>query len=238
MSTRLGLSSLAVVIATLALLLAPSGASPAGQIVIFGAHSGSKLTLHRAGHGKRIVVKGNMAKGVKPKGCRINKHHMRAVCRVAGVSSIELEMGPGGDLVKVADRMPKPLTVHLGAGSDKFIGSGERDTCFSEGSRRNRCIGKGGNDVCITGNRNSDCVGGRGNDFCRTGAGSDGCWGGPGQDICLMGPGHDGCHGEGGRDRLFGGPSSDQLYGGRGSDFCDGYPGIGKSHGCNRGPEH
>jgi Ca2+-binding RTX toxin-like protein len=226
---------LAAVIATLALLLVPSGASPAGLIVIYGAHSGSKLTLST--DGKHVVVTGNMAE-TKPKGCRFKRSHMVAVCRVAGASAIELVMGPSGDFVTVADRMPVPVTAHLGAGSDKFIGSGEPDTCYSEGARRNRCIGGGGNDICITGPRNSDCVGGPGNDFCRTSTGSDGCWGGPGQDICLMGPGQDGCHGEGGRDRLFGGADPDQLYGGRGFDFCNGGPGIGKSHSCNAGPGH
>ncbi|HEY0317665.1 MAG TPA: calcium-binding protein [Solirubrobacterales bacterium] len=235
MSTRLSRSSLATAIVVLALLLVPCAASPAGQIVIYGAHSGS--TLNISTDGTRIVVKGNMAHA-KPKGCRFKRGHMVAVCRVAGAASMEVQMGPSGDLVKVDDRLPIPLTVHLGAGSDKFIGNGERDVCYSEGSRRNRCIGGPNNDVCITGPRNSDCVGGPGNDFCRHGAGSDGCWGGPGNDICIMGPGQDGCHGEGGSDRLFGGPDPDQLYGGPGFDYCNGGPGIGKSHACNAGPGH
>ncbi|MDX6590341.1 MAG: hypothetical protein QOI84_1615 [Solirubrobacterales bacterium] len=238
MSKRHGCSSLAIAIAVLALLFVPSGASPAGQIVIYGSNSGSTLNLYTSANGKRIVVKGKMAR-IKPKGCRFTRrHHMRAACRVAGAASIEIQMGPSGDFVRVNDRLPMPLTIHLGPGSDKFIGNGERDTCYSEGSRRNRCVGGAGNDVCITGPRNSDCVGGPGDDFCRTSTGSDGCWGGPGNDVCLMGPGQDGCHGEGGNDRLFGGSGHDQLYGGRGFDYCDGGRGIGKSHGCNAGPRH
>jgi Ca2+-binding RTX toxin-like protein len=163
---------------------------------------------------------------------------MLAVCRLAGASGIEVTMGPSGDFVAVAKRLPLPLTVYLGSGSDKFIGNAERDTCYPQGSRRNRCIGGPGDDVCITGQRNSDCVGGAGNDYCHTGRGSDGCWGGPGRDVCRMGPGKDGCHGEGGNDRLFGGPGADQLYGGRGHDYCDGWPGRGKSHACAAGPQH
>ena len=188
-------------------------------------------------NGQRIVVDGYMARG-RPEGCRFTQPRARAVCPVAGASAVEVRMGPSGDKVEVLDRLPIPLTAYLGAGSDKLIGNGERDTCFPQGTRRNRCIGGGGDDVCITGPRNSDCVGGPGNDFCRANAGSDGCWGGPGRDACHMGPGHDGCHGDGGRDRLFGGRSSDQLYGGGGSDYCDGGPGVGRSHSCESGPRN
>jgi Ca2+-binding RTX toxin-like protein len=202
--------------------------------VIWGADSGSHLKL--SVHGPRLVVKGLMGRA-KPLGCRfIRRHRMAAACRLAGAQSVRIEMGPSGDMVEILDRLPVPLTIYLGHGSDKFIGNGERDTCYPQSSRRNRCVGGGGNDVCITGPRNSDCVGGRGSDFCRTGSGSDGCWGGPGRDVCYMGPGHDGCHGNGGRDRLFGGSSSDRLYGGGGWDYCDGGGGIGRSQACESGP--
>jgi len=223
------------VLAVLALLATPTVATPAGQIVIFGSHKGSTLTLSTKGN--HIVVKGKMARH-RPIGCHFTRGHRVAVCSTRRASRIEVQMGPSGDFVKVAKRLPMSLTVHLGAGSDKFIGNGERDICFSEGSRRNRCVGGPNNDVCITGNRNSDCVGGAGNDYCHHGDGSDGCWGGPGDDVCVMGPGEDGCHGGPGNDRLYGGPSPDQLYGGGGRDYCNGGPGIGKSHTCNAGPRH
>jgi hypothetical protein len=226
---------LAGVLAVAALLALPAAANTAGLIVIFGSHSGSTLNL--TPHGHRLVVKGNMAHQ-HPRGCRFKRGHRLAVCSLRGVSAVEVDMGPSGDFVRVDKRLPVPLTVHLGSGSDKFIGNGERDTCYSEGSRRNRCVGGPNNDICITGNRNSDCVGGPGNDYCHHGAGSDGCWGGPGNDVCIMGPGEDGCHGGRGNDRLYGGPSPDQLYGGEGHDYCNGGPGIGKSHTCNAGPRH
>jgi Ca2+-binding RTX toxin-like protein len=224
---------LAGVVGVLALLATPTVAAPASQIVVYGAASGSTLTLST--RGGDVVVHGNMARRA-PEGCRIDRHHMNAVCPTGGQSSLEVRMGDGGDLVRVAERMPFPLIAHLGAGSDKFIGNAERDVCFSEGSRRNRCIGGPNNDVCITGPRNSDCVGGPGDDFCRHETGSDGCWGGPGDDVCIMGPGEDGCHGEAGDDRLYGGASPDQLYGGLGHDYCNGGPGWGKSHSCDAGP--
>ena len=224
---------LAGVLAALALLVAPTAATPAGKIVIYGAHSGATLTLSTKGD--RIVVKGNMARQ-KPHGCRFTRGHRVAVCSTRRASSIEIQMGPSGDFVRVAERLPVPLTIYLGGGSDKFIGNGERDTCFPGGARRNRCIGGGGSDICITGPRNSDCVGGPGNDYCRHGTGSDGCWGGPGDDVCVMGPGQDGCHGGPGNDRLYGGAHPDQLYGGPGHDYCDGGPGWGKSHTCDAGP--
>ncbi|MBW8060345.1 MAG: calcium-binding protein [Solirubrobacterales bacterium] len=223
------------VASALVLLLALGGtvATPQGRIVVHGAHSGSHLKLNV--RGDRLIVRGWMARA-KPAGCRFVRYRAIAVCRLAGAGSVEVRMGPSGDMVEVLDRLPVPLTAYLGDGSDKFVGNGEPDTCYSEGARRNRCIGRGGDDVCITGQRNSDCIGGRGNDYCQTGAGSDGCWGGPGRDVCRMGPGHDACHGNGGRDRLYGGPSSDKLYGGRGRDYCDGGRGWGYSHNCEAGP--
>lgn len=230
----LGRRLLAGVLAVAALLALPAAATPVSKIVIFGSHKGSTLRLHPRGHNK-IVVKGNMAHH-HPVGCHFTRAHRKAVCSTRGVGAIEIKMGPRGDKVKVTRTLPLPLVVHLGRGSDKFLGKGERDICFSEGNRRNRCIGGGNNDVCITGDRNSDCVGGRGNDFCHHGAGSDGCWGGRGSDICIMGPGQDGCHGGPGNDRLYGGRAADQLYGGHGYDYCNGQRGWGKSHGCNAGP--
>src|SRR5215218_2328743 len=206
----------AIALAAVVFLVLPSGATPARKIVIYGANSGSTLTLSKKHNGRLIVVKGNMAHQ-RPRGCHFTRGHRKAVCRTRGALAIEIQMGPHGDLVRVADKMPMPVVVYLGPGSDKFVGNAERDICFSGGARRNRCVGRGGNDVCITGNRNSDCLGGGGNDFCRHGRGSDGCHGGPG------------------RDRLYGGPGADQLYGGRGFDYCNGQRGWGKSHNCNVG---
>ena len=173
------------VLAGSGLLMAPSAANPAGQITIYGANSSTRLTLTKKGPG--LVVKGTMA-GEHQDGCRFIRAHRVAVCRLAGASRIEVTMGPSNDRVIVADPMPVPLTAYLGAGSDKFIGNDEPDTCYSQGTKRNRCIGHGGNDVCITGQKNSDCVGDAGNDYCHHGAGSDGCWGGPGATSASWAP--------------------------------------------------
>jgi Ca2+-binding RTX toxin-like protein len=222
-----------VALTALALLALPSVASPAARIVVFGAASGSHLKVTRSGDD--IVVRGAMAP-TRPQGGRFISGHRIAVCPLAGARGIEIDMGPSNDFIEVLDPLPLPLTAHLGDGEDKFIGNAEEDVCYPEGSRRNRCIGEGGDDVCITGSRNSDCVGGEGNDYCRASTGSDGCWGGPGDDVCYMGPGQDGCHGEAGDDRLYGELDPDQLYGGEGFDYCDGGPGTGYSHTCEAGP--
>lgn len=226
-------AALAVAAALLLVLGLGGPAASQDRIVVHGASSGTHLRL--AVRDGRLVVRGWMAR-TRPAGCHFKRYRLIAICNLAGAGSVALNMGPSGDMVEVLDRLPVPLTVYLGRGSDKFIGNGERDICFPQGSRRNRCIGRGGNDICITGPRNSDCVGGRGNDFCRHGTGSDGCWGGPGRDVCLMGPGHDGCHGGRGNDWLYGGSSSDRLYGGRGLDHCDGGFGWGRSQTCETGP--
>jgi hypothetical protein len=230
-----GAALLLTAIAALVLSLGCTAVSSQERIVVRGARSGSHLTL--AVRDSLLVVNGYMARS-KPAGCRLGRHRMVAVCPLAGVGSIELDMGPSGDMVEVLDRLPVPLTAYLGAGSDKFVGNGERDVCYPGGSRRNRCVGGPGDDICVTGQRNSDCVGGPGDDYCSHGAGSDGCWGGPGRDVCRMGPGQDGCHGGDGADRLYGGSSPDRLYGGRGRDYCDGGPGIGHSRSCEAGPRH
>ncbi len=224
---------LIVGLTAIALLALPSLASPAGRIVVFGNASGSHLKVTKGGG--NIVVEGTMAPA-QSQGCSLTSARQVAVCPISGAGGIEIEMGPGNDFVQVLDPLPFTLTVHLGDGEDKFIGNAERDICYPEGSRRNRCIGEGGDDVCITGSRNSDCVGGPGEDYCRTSTGSDGCWGGPGDDVCYMGPGQDGCHGEAGDDRLYGEHDPDQLYGGDGFDYCDGGPGTGFSHACESGP--
>lgn len=232
--SRLPAAVLALAAALVLLLSLDAGtASTQSEIVVYGPGNGTHLKL--SVRGESLVVHGWMAH-TKPRGCRFAGHRNLAVCSLSRADAVEVDMGPGGDKVEVRDKLPLPLTIHLGAGSDKFIGNGERDTCYSEQSRRNRCIGGGGNDICITGNQNSDCVGGSGDDYCETGAGSDGCWGGPGNDVCKMGSGQDGCHGEGGNDRLYGGAQPDRLYGGDGHDYCDGGPGWGKSETCDAGP--
>lgn len=221
-------------VAVLCLLGASSSAAPTRKaIVIHGAASGThlRLTVKRS----HLVVKGRLARA-RPRGCHFTRRFGVAVCRLREVGAIVVRTGPSGDMVEVLDPLPAPLTAYLGDGSDKLIGNAEVDRCFPQGSRRNRCVGGPGDDVCISGPRNTDCVGGPGNDYCRTDAGSDGCWGGPGRDVCVMGPGQDGCHGDGGADRLYGGPGADRLYGGRGVDYCDGQGAWGRSQGCDAGP--
>jgi Ca2+-binding RTX toxin-like protein len=229
-----GICAVLAIAMALTLAAAPT-AAPEGTITIRGAASGSHLRL-TVRH-DRIVIHGIMARGNQV-GCRFTHRRNAAVCPLHGVAALEIDMGTQGDMVQILDRLPIPMVAHLGGGSDKLVANGERDICYSEGSRRNRCVGGPGNDICITGDRNSDCVGGAGNDYCEHGDGSDGCWGGPGDDVCVMHGGEDGCHGGPGNDRLYGGPAPDQLYGGPGYDFCDGGRGIGKSHGCEAGPRH
>lgn len=225
----------ALAVGSLALFALPTSAAPQRQVTIHGAETGAHLRLGMR-HG-RLVVRGWMAPRAQ-EGCRYRKYRRVAVCSLRGMDRIVLRMGGSSDRVHVVAPLPLPLVAYLGGGSDKLLGNAEKDFCYPQGSKRNRCELGPGDDVCITGYKNSDCVGGAGDDYCRHYAGSDGCWGGPGDDVCVMGGGHDGCHGDAGNDRLFGGPSSDQLYGGRGYDYCDGGPGRGHSHSCEAGPGH
>lgn len=203
--------------------------------MIRAASSGSHLRL--TVEDSQLLVNGQLA-SIRPVGCRLTGGYSAASCDLEDAGSVVVETGPSNDKVEVLNPLPLPLTVYLGSGSDKLIGNAEPDTCYAQGSARNRCIGEGGDDVCIAGPVNTDCLGGGGDDYCKTASGSDGCWGGPGNDVCMMGAGQDGCHGEGGGDSLFGGLGNDQLYGGNGSDYCDGGAGAGQSHECETGPRH
>ncbi|HXR30734.1 MAG TPA: calcium-binding protein [Solirubrobacterales bacterium] len=225
---------LLLAVPALCLLGPSSSAAPTRDgIFIRSANSGSHLRL--TVRGEQLFVNGRMQPS-PPQGCRLMAGLRVAVCRLTGTGSVTIEMGPSNDKIEVIDRLPVPLVAYLGSGSDKLIGNGERDLCYPQGARRNRCIGNGGNDVCISGPKNTDCVGGPGDDYCETSNGSDGCWGGPGRDVCVMGGGQDGCHGDAGNDRLLGGPAPDQLYGGSGHDYCNGGSGVGRSHACESGP--
>lgn len=214
-------------------LLATAGtASTEGRIVIHGAATGTHLRLSVSGGD--LLVSGPMAGASE--GCEFTAGKGAAACPLRDTGQVEVDAGPANDKVEVLDKLPVPLIAYLGAGSDKLIGNGERDSCHPQGTPRNRCVGGGGNDVCVAAPVNTDCVGGPGDDYCRTSDGSDGCWGGPGEDYCSMGAGQDGCHGEAGDDRLYGGPGGDRLYGGEGSDFCNGEAGLGKARECELRP--
>jgi Ca2+-binding RTX toxin-like protein len=206
-------------------------------LVIEGTDEGDHVRLQMSGGDAAFIVRGFMP-GSVPAQCTRQDRQKVLVCPAAGVGDVEVDLGGSDDKVEVLDTLPVPLTALLGTGSDKMIGAGEPDLCYTGGTRRNRCIGGGGDDVCIGDAANGDCVGGPGDDYCKALGGSDGCWGGPGQDVCEMGPGHDGCHGDAGDDRLLGGSSSDQLYGGSGTDYCDGQVGVGRSHDCENGSRH
>lgn len=218
--------------AALLLLITAGPAVPEGRIVIHGADSGTHLRLSVGGG--NLLVTGAMA--AAGEGCNRGPRRNAATCPLDGVGQVEVDTGPAPDKVEVLDKLPVSLIAYLGAGSDKLIGNGEADSCHPQGTPRNRCVGGGGNDICVAAPVNTDCVGGPGDDVCKTSDGSDGCWGGPGDDYCSMGAGEDGCHGEAGDDRLYGGPGADQLYGGPGDDFCDVQAGGGKTHECEIKP--
>ncbi len=222
-------------VAAVFLFAAGSSAAPQRGIVVSAGPYGTHLRLTVSG--SQLLVNGQLA-GAETVGCRLTRGYSAATCGLTEAGSVVIEMGSSNDKVEVLDPLPVPLTAYLGGGSDKFIGNAEQDTCYPQASRRNRCYGGGGDDVCIAGLENTDCIGGPGDDYCKTRDGSDGCWGGPGNDVCEMGAGQDGCHGEGGDDWLFGETGADQLYGGAGEDYCDGGPGIGRSHECEAGPQH
>jgi Ca2+-binding RTX toxin-like protein len=219
-------------VAALLLLVSAGPAAPEGRIVIHGAEAGTHLRLSLSGG--NLIVTGPMAAATE--GCELAPDHGAASCPLNGAGQVEVDTGPANDKVEVLNKLPVPLVAYLGAGSDKLIGNGEQDSCHPQGTPRNRCIGNGGNDICVSAPVNTDCVGGPGSDLCKTSDGSDGCWGGPGNDFCSMGAGQDGCHGEAGDDRLLGGAGGDQLYGGEGSDFCDGEAGLGRTRDCELKP--
>src|SRR3982751_1528823 len=88
----------------LAVMVIPSAATPARKIVIYGASSGSTLTLTKKHHGRLIVVEGKMAHQ-RPRGCHFTRGRRRAVCPTRNAHRIEIQMGRHGDLVRVSNKM-------------------------------------------------------------------------------------------------------------------------------------
>jgi Ca2+-binding RTX toxin-like protein len=253
---RLGRPLAAIVVVLLALPAFGLGAESVdvrqgGPLVIQGDDTGDHVYIGTSG--SEYVIQGYMP-GPTPQGCTTEQPHKVVHCDGTGVTSVEVDMGGSSDKLEVVDPLPVPLAVHLGAGSDKLIGNDEPDTCYQDATNRNRCIGNGGDDVCIGGPRRGDCLGGSGNDTCVAMADNDGCWGGSGDDTCKMGPGSDECYGDagndtciagggndlceggGGNDRLIGGGGTDGVHGGPGRDYCDGGPGPENARSCESGP--
>jgi hypothetical protein len=137
--SRTALKALAALCGIVALCIAfvPTSASPKGRV------AKGQVTIsggNRSAHVRIYAVRNTLSvTGGDVKGCR---QSTKPGCSLAGVSSVLVRMGPYPDKVEVLDPLPVPLTVHLGGGSDKFIGNGEPDRCYSEGSIRNRCIGQ------------------------------------------------------------------------------------------------
>jgi len=180
------LASTVALATALLLVLGGSTATTQERIVIHGADSGSHLRLSMSGG--KLVVEGWMARST-PRGCHFTRYRQIAVCSLRRAGAIELRMGPKGDFVEVLDRLPVPLTAHLGDGSDKFIGNGEPDTCYPEGARRDGCWGGPGRDICIMGPGQDGCHGEGGRDYLYGGPGADKLYGGSDRDHCDGTPG-------------------------------------------------
>jgi hypothetical protein len=142
-----------------------------------------------------------------------------------------------GDKVEVLDPLPIPLTVHLGNGSDKFLGNDEDDTCYAEGAKRNRCYGYGRRRrlhypapaTAIASGARSTTTAGTAPAAMDAGEVRDGTsatWARGPTGVTVTAKTH--C--------LYEGAGSGQLYGGPGVDCCDGGPGKGQSHSCEKGP--
>ena len=168
-------------LATLAaLLLAPTAAVPEGKIVIDCPGFSSHLRISVSNG--NVLVNGQMTDN--PEGCTITEGHRAAVCPIAGAAGSKSTWAEPATSSKCATRCRSRSPSTSATARTSSSATTSRTPATPKGSRRNRCIGDGGDDVCITGAQNSDCVGGAGNDYCRTSAGSDGCWGGPGDDVC------------------------------------------------------
>lgn len=212
------LGSLAVL--ALALLTSSATATTPIEIVIQGPEASSshlQLTMD----GDNLIVNGTLEEG-KQAGCEVTHGHNALSCPLSEAVYVAINMGSDSDKVEVLDKLPIPLTIHLGDGSDQFTGSDEADMCYPEGDANNSCDTGGGNDTCIMVTETNKCTGGAGNDICKASAGGDACYGGPGDDVCKMGPGEGKCLGEDGNDHLNGEAGSDHLSGGPGDDYVSG----------------
>ncbi len=139
-------------LATAALVLAVAGSSAARRPAWRNRHPRRRLGLAPAAHCQRLraLVNGHLtAEG--PSGCQPTHGYGAASCRLAEACSVVIEMGSSNDKIEVArsaagaaHRLPR-----------LWVGQADRQRrvghLLSAGHPRNRCIGNGGDDVCISG---------------------------------------------------------------------------------------
>jgi Ca2+-binding RTX toxin-like protein len=168
--------------------------------------------------------------GAVPAGCSVSVDDARAlVCSVAGLASVRVLGGAGGD---VLDVLSARVAVSLSGqdGDDRLTGGDGADVL--DGGAGNDVLDGGGGDDVLTGQAGDDAVtGGAGADRLDGGEGADDLSGEDGDDVLTGGAGADSLDGgrgadslDGGddADALFGGDDADRLLGGAGSDRLDG----------------
>ena len=149
------------------------------------------------------------------RGCtRVGPHY--ATCRVAGVSSLFIDVGDGDDSVAL-EGVLLPATEQGRDGNDRLVGGGGADI-LAGGAGDDTLQGGGGNDRLDGGDGNNSLDGGAGGDVLTAGAGNDQLTGDDGNDVLDGGDGADRLDGGPGADALLGGPGDDVITGGPGSD--------------------
>jgi len=128
---------------------------------------------------------------------------------------------PGGD-AGAADRcLGEKATLVGSKGSDKIVGTDDRDVIIGLGGK-DKIKGGDGNDLICAKGGDDRLIGDAGDDQLKSGGGRDRAAGGAGNDLIKGGARPDRLSGGAGKDRLVGGGGRDRLNGGAGKDRCSG----------------
>jgi Ca2+-binding RTX toxin-like protein len=92
------------------------------------------------------------------------------VCQAAPIGSLEVNAGPGNDVVTVAKGVKVPVTMRGGGGRDALTGGAGPDKLIG-GRGADRLVGRSGADLLYGGPGPDVLIGGWGNDVLRGGLG-------------------------------------------------------------------
>ncbi len=145
------------------------------------------------------------------------------------VRTVNIVAGDGDDTITLTDvnrTLPVAITLDLGAGNDRFIGSNAKlgvvPLQVLGGTGNDTLDGTSGTDIFDGGDGNDVINGSDGVDTLRGGIGDDTIGGGTGDDSLLGDDGADSLNGDDGNDIVLGGTGNDVLNGWFGNDTIKG----------------
>ncbi len=213
-----------------------SGGSDANTIILRpfanGTSTGGNSSLTTDG-ADTVIIEGNAGNNtftVSQVGSQLRITTGTASITLAdSVRTVNIVAGDGDDTITLTDvnrTLPVAITLDLGAGNDRFIGSNAKlgvvPLQVLGGAGNDTLDGTSGTDIFDGGDGNDVINGADGVDTLRGGIGDDTIGGGTGGDSLLGDDGADSLNGDDGNDIVLGGTGNDVLNGWFGNDTIKG----------------